>query len=88
MKNLYAVKVYTGFCGCDNYHYIICEAGQEEDCAYNEMESNAESFYEEDDGDYDEYMEDCGYHVALVAENFIGSYEDAEKQYGCPSEFV
>ena len=88
MKNLYAVRVYTGFCGCDNYDYIICEKGQEDDEADQFAFSNAKSFYEEDDGDYDEYMEDCGYFVELVAKNFTGSVEDAEKQYGCPSQYL
>lgn len=88
MKNLYAVKVYTGFCGCDNYDYIICEAGSEDEYAQSEMVSNAELFYDEDDGDYDEYMADCGYFVELVAKNFTGSVEDAKKQYGCPSQYL
>lgn len=60
----------------------------EDEYAESEMVGNAELFYDEDDGDYDEYMEDCGYSVELVAENFTGSVEDAKKQYGCPSQYL
>lgn len=88
MANLYAIKVFTGYCGCDNYDYIICEAGQEEEYAEQEAISNGESFYEEDDGDYDEYMADCGYYVELVQKEFTGSIQDASAKFGCPSQYL
>lgn len=88
MQNLYAVKVYNGYCGCDNCMFIICEAASIDEYAEEEMVSNAESFYDEDDGDYDEYMENCGYFIELVESNFTGSQKDAEAKWRCPSLFV
>lgn len=81
---VYAVKTDTEYCGTDMYDYIVAKNEAEaEYLAHILSVENGMSFYEQCDGDMEEYEDGCTAQVVYVGE----LPESGELPTECPSAF-